>query len=83
MLDSSHVKFFKESKLNAINQTELAKKLGVSRQYIQAVFSRKMPVGAKMAKKLEEVTCVNRLAWLYPEEYPNPFFVETKSGSAE
>ena len=58
--------------MNTVNQTELAKKLGVSRQYVASVLSGKIRVGANMAKKLEEATCVNRLAWMYPDEYPNP-----------
>ena len=72
--------FYQEEEVNAINQVELAKKLGVSRQYIQGIFSGKVPVGARMAKRLEEATCVNRLAWMYPEEFPNPFLpgIETK-----
>jgi transcriptional regulator with XRE-family HTH domain len=70
-----------EKPMNAINQVELARKLGVSRQYIQAIFSGKVPVGARMAKRLEEATCVNRLSWMYPDEYPNPFIMNGSLGT--
>lgn len=42
--------------------------------------SRERNVSLEDAKLLEEVTGLRRLAWLYPDEFHNPYFVNRKTG---
>lgn len=53
-------------------QSEIAKLLNVSRQRINDIFTGKIGVGKKMAKRLEVATGIPVLSWLYPETYHNP-----------
>ncbi len=52
-------------------QAELARKLGVTRQCVNEIFTGKRIPGSKMAKRLESVTGVPRAVWMYPDEYPD------------
>jgi len=58
--------------MKRIKQTELAKMVGVSPTFIGYVLAGKCRPGLSVAKKLEEATGINRLAWLYPDEHKNP-----------
>jgi transcriptional regulator with XRE-family HTH domain len=55
---------------------EVARRLDVDPSHICRIFSNKSRPGPELARKLEEVTGVKRLAWLYPDEYPNPFIMQ-------
>lgn len=51
---------------------ELAKQCGVKPDTLYKA-KRDRYTSKKLAKKLEEITGVKRLMWLYPEEYGDPW----------
>lgn len=58
---------------------ELAEATGLSREYLRLViYGWKIP-SPSTAVKLEKVTGVERLAWLFPDEYDNPLLYRRKS----
>lgn len=63
-----------------MTQKLIAEQIGVSNSYISKIFSGDKFPSPHIAKKLEAVTGIDRLAWLYPGEYENPY-VETKEVS--
>jgi hypothetical protein len=61
-------------------QTELAKALGVSRQRVNEMFTGKIGIGRKMSVRLERLTGIPRMSWMFPDEYANPMI--KKNGDA-
>ena len=60
----------------------LARKVGVSVKHIWSILNGKSNPSPELAKKLEQVTGISRLCWLYPEEFPNPY-IKSKKGCEE
>lgn len=60
-------------------QSDLARRLGISRQAVHEILAGKRVPGSKMSKKLEAATGIPRACWMYPEEFPNPM-IKRKSG---
>lgn len=52
---------------------ELAHKVNVSVKHIWSILNNKSRPSPELAKELERVTGVTRLAWLYPDEFHNPY----------
>lgn len=55
---------------------QLAQKTGTSFKHVWAICRGKARASTKLAKALENVTGISRLAWLYPEEFHNPLIEE-------
>lgn len=55
-----------------ISQSDIARRMGMTRQAVNAYLTGKRRAGPRMAKKLEEATGIARNAWLYPDEHHNP-----------
>lgn len=53
-------------------QARIADKIGISRTYMGLILKRINRPSPELAVKLEKETGINRLAWLYPDEHPNP-----------
>jgi plasmid maintenance system antidote protein VapI len=62
-------------------QSEIAGQLNVSRQRVNDMFTGKIGIGKKMATRLEAVTGIPRLSWMYPEEHPNPLIKRNGNGT--
>lgn len=52
---------------------DLARAVGCTERFIHLIWSGKKKPGLEMAKRLEKATGVPRLAWLYPDEFDNPY----------
>ena len=48
---------------------ELAKIVGIHPQYFSDIIRKKKNVSKKLATKLENITGIEKLIWLYPEDY--------------
>lgn len=53
-------------------QSRIADQIGISRTYMGLILKRVNRPSPELAAKLEKVTGIDRLAWLYPDEHPNP-----------
>jgi hypothetical protein len=54
--------------------SRLAAELDVKVATVSRWLNRKRRISARDAARLERFTGVPRLAWLYPDEYNNPYF---------
>lgn len=54
--------------------TNMAYFLGITRKHLSLVIHGHKRPSVELAKRLEEVTGVDRRAWLWPDEFPNPYF---------
>jgi transcriptional regulator with XRE-family HTH domain len=70
-----------EKKMKHGDITRIAEKVGVTKTYISFILKGKKIPSAQIARKLEEVTGVERRAWLYPNEFRNPF-LERQEGKS-
>lgn len=57
-----------------ITRREIAIKTGLTRQHIDFIMTRKRRPSPELAALLERITGIDRRAWLYPDEFPNPLF---------
>ena len=55
-----------------MNRSNIAEAAGITRQHLDFILSGKRRPGADLAKRLEKLTGIPRMCWLYPDEYPNP-----------
>ena len=55
-----------------LNKTEIENRAGISRRYIDFILNGTRTPSPKLASILEEVTGIDRRAWLWPEEFENP-----------
>ena len=62
-----------------LTQTEIAKLVSVSKQTIHNIIKGRRRPSSSLAKKLEQVTGVSRLAWLYPDEFENPYYQQKEN----
>lgn len=62
-----------------LSRTELARKIGVTYQYISYILKRERIPSPGMAEQLEKATGIKREAWVWPEKYGNPY-IESKEG---
>jgi DNA-binding transcriptional regulator YdaS (Cro superfamily) len=53
-------------------QKRFAKLLGVSIQHMNDIMNRRRRPSPEMAVQLEELTGVDRRAWLWPDDFENP-----------
>lgn len=58
-----------------MTRKEIAEETGTTRQHIDFILSGKRRPSADLAVELERVTGIDRRAWLYPDEYPNPLIM--------
>ncbi|HRR55889.1 MAG TPA: helix-turn-helix transcriptional regulator [Acidobacteriota bacterium] len=58
--------------IEPLSRRQLAEKIGCTRQFIDFIFAGKRRPSPDLAARLEHETGVDRRAWLYPEEFPNP-----------
>jgi transcriptional regulator with XRE-family HTH domain len=68
-------------KLDKGFQSDLARRMGITRQAVSEIFTGKRIPGGKMAKRLEEATGVPHSCWLYPDIYPNPLIKKAPDGN--
>ena len=54
--------------MKKITQIELAKLVGISQAYVSDILRGRAP-SHRVAERLENVTGVHRLHWLYPHQY--------------
>ena len=59
---------------------EIAAKVGCTPEFLYQMAKGKRFPGRATAKRLEEVTGISRLAWLYPDEYYNPLMPDLYRG---
>jgi transcriptional regulator with XRE-family HTH domain len=62
-----------------LSRTELARKIGVTYQYISYITKRERTPSPGMAEQLERATGVKREAWVWPDKYENPY-IDAKKG---
>ncbi len=60
-------------------QKKIAQSVGVTSSQIGYVLRGKSRPSPELAARLEQVTGISRLAWLYPDEYPNPLINQKRS----
>ena len=65
-----------------MRQSDIAKAINISRQAIHNIIKGRRRPSPELAKKLEQVTGVSRLAWLYPDEFYNPY-IKPKSNKQQ
>ena len=53
-------------------QAKLAKAIGFSPAYVSELLGGRRRASVRAAVLLEEVTGIERRAWLYPDEFANP-----------
>ena len=53
-------------------RTRIARKVGVAPGHIAAIVKGNKKASPELAALLEKATGVDRRAWLYPDEFPNP-----------
>jgi transcriptional regulator with XRE-family HTH domain len=58
-----------------LSQQELARKVGVTQQYISCITNGKRTPSAAVAALLEQATGVRREAWIWPHLFWNPYIV--------
>jgi len=56
-----------------MRQVEIARKAGITPRHINDIVRGRKTPSPKLAKKLEQITGISRIAWLYPEEFSNPY----------
>jgi len=61
---------------------ELAERVGLTHTTIYRYLQGKAQCPPKLATELEEITNVNRLAWIYPLEYDNPYHIRIEEKHA-
>lgn len=59
------------------SQSDIARRMGMTRQAVNAYLTGKRRPGPGMAKKLEEATGIERAAWMYPDEHHNPMLARS------
>jgi transcriptional regulator with XRE-family HTH domain len=60
------------------DQKNLAKELGITAKHLSDILNSRRHPSLEMAIKLEEHTGIHRCAWLFPDEYRNPFMKKAK-----
>lgn len=58
---------------------EFVDKTGVSKRWARYILQGERRPGAKLAAKLEAVSGVPAMVWLYPEKYDNPL-IKARAG---
>jgi transcriptional regulator with XRE-family HTH domain len=61
----------------------IAQQTGLSPQFICDIKKGRRRPSAANAAKLETVTGINRLAWLYPDEYVNPYITRPREATPD
>jgi hypothetical protein len=61
----------------------LARQVNITRQHLDFILAGKRRPGANLAARLEKMTGVPRLSWLYPDEYPNPLLKVNTNASPD
>jgi len=59
--------------METIKIPKLAKRLGVHPDTLYRIKRRQSSPSSRLAKRLEPLTGVSRLKWLYPDEYGDPW----------
>ncbi len=59
--------------------TKIAIKAGCSTSALSDIINRRRTPSRRLAARLEKETGINRLAWLYPDEHPNPMLHPLKN----
>lgn len=62
-----------EGEMDLLTDTQIAEKLSVNPSTVFRWRRQIRGISPDMAVALEKATGINRLAWLYPKEYPNPY----------
>jgi plasmid maintenance system antidote protein VapI len=65
-----------------MNRASLAAQLEITRQHLDYIFAGKRRPSPELAEKLEKLTGVPRLSWLYSDQYPNPLLKKAPNGTA-
>ena len=55
-----------------ISRSELAKELQITQQHVDYILKKKGRPSSTLALRLERLTGIDRRAWLWPDEFPNP-----------
>ena len=63
-------------------KAELARRLGVNRNYLYDIMRGDRIPGRDLARRLAEETETNVLCWLFPDKYPNPLIKNAERGDA-
>lgn len=56
-----------------MNTKEIALKTKKSKRYIHYILNGERQASPALARQLEEITGIDRRAWLWPKEFYNPF----------
>jgi transcriptional regulator with XRE-family HTH domain len=64
------------------DQKNLAEKLGISGQHFNDILHGRRHPSREMAIKLEELTGIERCAWLYPDKHHNPLIKKATGRTA-
>lgn len=59
-----------------MNSAELARRTNKTRKYFDYILCGKRRPSPGLAKELETITGIDRRAWLWPDEFPNPLLME-------
>jgi hypothetical protein len=61
----------------------LSVETGKSANYIKFILNGTRRPGPALAAKLEKLTGVPRMSWLYPDEYPNPLIKKNSNAQPD
>ncbi len=61
-----------------MDSRELARKTGKTKKHMEYLLTKKRRASPELARLLEEITGIDRRAWIWPEEFPNPFLSSPK-----
>lgn len=61
----------------SINQKSIARRAGIHESALSMIINRKRRATPEVAAKLEEATGVDRRAWMYPDEFENPYITSS------
>lgn len=56
-----------------MNRAEIAKTAEISLRHFDYILRRERRASPDVAKRLEKTLGIDRRAWVWPDEFPNPF----------
>jgi transcriptional regulator with XRE-family HTH domain len=62
--------------------TEMARKVGITTQFMWSITKGLRKPSATVAEKLEKATGIDRRAWLYPDEFHNPMISRAEASTS-
>ena len=65
-----------------MDKEKIVTEVGITLSMLNMIFAGKAKPSPRVARLLEKATKIDRLAWLYPEEYPNEHIKKANGNDA-